>query len=397
MNLVALSAPNFRIYMIGNLFALNALWMLRLIVGWIAWDVTGSAAFVGTIGFLYFAPTIFAGPFLGVVADRLDLRRAALAVQGLFFAGAMFLWVAQSYGVLGPGHLLIFAIGIGLATAAHGPVRMSLVPRLVDQTMIPSIVNITSITYNVSRMTGPVIGGWLIGNLGNQTATLITAVCYIPFFVALLRLDVRPSKSKRKPRRFWHEFSEAIEVVWAFAELRIGLIAASIAGVFLFGTLEILPVIADGAFDKGPTGLGILTASAGVGSIIAGVLLALRFPATADARGFVIVAGLLMGSFAVAGVAVSQAWLVAIGFVATVSGAASGTGIVCQVALQTNIDDGLRGRVMSLWASLAIGGSAIGSLILGFGSEFLGYKTALICASLAAVVLTVSLVRKRFS
>ena len=52
MNLAALRFHDFRIYMIGNIFALNGLWMQRLTIGWIAWELTGSASFVGLVAFI---------------------------------------------------------------------------------------------------------------------------------------------------------------------------------------------------------------------------------------------------------------------------------------------------------------------------------------------------------
>ena len=61
MNLAALKFRDFRIYLLGNIFALNGLWMQRLTIGWIAWDLTGSASFVGLVAFVNFVPTIIAG------------------------------------------------------------------------------------------------------------------------------------------------------------------------------------------------------------------------------------------------------------------------------------------------------------------------------------------------
>ena len=71
MNLAALKFRDFRIYLLGNIFALNGLWMQRLTIGWIAWDLTGSASFVGLVAFVNFVPTIIAGPFFGVFTYKL--------------------------------------------------------------------------------------------------------------------------------------------------------------------------------------------------------------------------------------------------------------------------------------------------------------------------------------
>ena len=111
MNLSALNSRNIRLYLAGNLFSLNAMWMLRIVVGWLAWDLTGSASFVGLIAFAYFLPTMFLGPLFGVLSNRSDVRRAAIMVQSLFLTAALGLWLVQHLEILGVSHLLIYYLG----------------------------------------------------------------------------------------------------------------------------------------------------------------------------------------------------------------------------------------------------------------------------------------------
>ena len=59
MNLSALKSPPFRSYVVSLHLALNGFWAQRVIIGWLAWDMTGSAGFVGLVAFLNFFPTLF--------------------------------------------------------------------------------------------------------------------------------------------------------------------------------------------------------------------------------------------------------------------------------------------------------------------------------------------------
>ena len=81
MNLSALKFRDFRIYLGGNLFAVNALWMQRVTIGWIAWDLTSSATFVGFIAFVNFAPAMVTGPLFGVLVDRMRITQVAKLTQ----------------------------------------------------------------------------------------------------------------------------------------------------------------------------------------------------------------------------------------------------------------------------------------------------------------------------
>ena len=89
MNVAALKYRDFRFYLGGNIFALNALWMQRVTIGWIAWDLTASSSFVGFIAFMNFAPTLVSGPLFGVWIDRVRVKRAALVTQSLMMTIAL--------------------------------------------------------------------------------------------------------------------------------------------------------------------------------------------------------------------------------------------------------------------------------------------------------------------
>ena len=129
MDASAFRSKNFRRYLAGTFFATNAVWMLRVIVGWIAWELSQSASFVGFIAFLYFAPTMIAGPFFGVIVDRVDVLRASRFTQSAFMGLALALGLLNQAGFLNSVTVSIYAASVGLVMAMHGPVRMSLAPR----------------------------------------------------------------------------------------------------------------------------------------------------------------------------------------------------------------------------------------------------------------------------
>ena len=64
MNFAALGSGNFRTYFFGNMFALNASWMQRVTLGWLAWDLTDAAGFVGIVAVMQFLPTVVLGAVL---------------------------------------------------------------------------------------------------------------------------------------------------------------------------------------------------------------------------------------------------------------------------------------------------------------------------------------------
>ena len=378
MNLAALQFRDFRIYLIGNIFALNGPWMQRLTIGWIAWDMTGSASFVGLVAFVNFAPTIVAGPFFGVLVDRIRIRRAAIITQSFLCGLALLLFLSFSAGILGPSLLAVVSGMLGLAMSAHNPIRMSLAPRLVERSAVASVVSLTAINFNLARLTGPALGGWLITSWGIGVSLLIQALFYLPFILALSFLRPRERNGTRvEAASFFHEMALGIRHVLRTPLIRRAILITGVGAFITRGVLEILPVIADGAFERGATGLGALTAAGGFGALIAGVAKAVMPSQSGGHLPRLALAFAIIGIGIVPFIGLTGSWPLTLVLVGGLGFAATMTGVSMQTAIQVDLDDNLRGRVMSLWVLVGIGAAAFGAVFLGVFADLAGLATAL--------------------
>lgn len=387
MNISALESGNFRLYLAGNLCAVNALWMLRVTVGWIAWDITESASFVGLISFLYFSPTIMAGPLFGVLTDRIDLRHAALTVQGLVMLLSGMLLALYHTGLLNEPQLIAYATAAGIATAANSPVRLSLTPRLVDRAQVASVINIQAINFNLARMTGPALAGWLIATQGVGVTLLLTTLSYPPFLIALRLVRIRPRSGDRaRPPPFRQALGEGLRHVTGSPLIRRALVYTALAAFFVRGPLEILPVLADGVFTRGASGLGLLTSVAGVGALCGGIILAITrraHPGLSPHLAWMTALGLLT----MIALGQAQAWIVAVTLVGVMAMLATLISIMGQTAIQEVLEDGMRGRVMSLWSVVAVGSAAAGSAVQGLLADLIGFDWTMALGGLTALCL----------
>ncbi len=395
MNLSALRSGNFRTYFFGNAFALTAIWMQRVTVGWIAWDMTGAASFVGLVGMLQFAPIVVLGPLFGVWVDRINVKPAALMTQTGNLLVTLGLFATVWFEVMSPMVLLFLVIAAGTIAAAHNPVRLSMAPRLVERELVASVVNLTSINFNMARLIGPAIGGAAIAALGVSQALLIQAVCFLPFLLAITWLEVRPRAGDGKENPgFLTALIEGVRHVRSEPLVRDAMLATGAMTLVARGVLEILPILADGVFDKGATGLGMLTSAAGLGAVTGGFAKALLPP---QRSGRLPLSGLLAAWGAVALVpvlGVAPSWLLALAAVAAIGFCTTVTAVSMQTAIQIDLPDDLRGRVMSLWIVVAVGGAALGAGLLGVLADLIGFSLTLgLSGSVVAVVLGVFAVR----
>ncbi len=377
MNLSALRSPNYRLYLVGNVFGMNANWILRLVIGWLAWDLTQSAGFVGLISFLNFSPVLLGGPVFGVITDRVDVKKAALAVQTVVALLSVALFVVLANDWMTPGFLAAYAVAIGVVLSAYQPVRLSLGPRLVRPERISSVVSIGALNFNISRLTGPALGGALVAQYGVAASIAVASVLYIPFLIMLSRLNLRDKTTTPVHLPFWRSFRQGLAFIAGQRVIRIAFIVTGLFSMVVRAPTEILPIIADGVFDRGPAGLGALAAAAGAGAMLASLIQVIVPPAALGRVPVRALVATVAGAAMALVLGISTNWPLTMAMVAGIGFASTMVGVNFQSAVQMQLDDHIRGRVMSLWMTAAVGGTSLGALGLGALIDLLGLPLAL--------------------
>ena len=395
MNISALKFRDFRIYLVGNLFAVNALWMQRVTIGWIAWDLTSSATFVGFIAFVNFAPAMVTGPLFGVLVDRMRITQVAKLTQLFLLIISLGFYLFFTFAILDEILLSFLSFLSGLVTSAHNPVRLSLAPRLVDRSSVASVVSIVAINFNLARLTGPAIGGWLIAGWGVSTALLVQTVFYLPFIFAISLLRPRErSSSIINNEPFIAALQNGIKYTLANTLIRQAFLVTALYAFLIRGTLEILPVIADGVFSRGATGLGLLTSCAGFGALIAGVIKAFTPSQMVRELPKFALSSTLLGIGLLPLVGLSNSWNLTLLCISYLGFSGTLAGISVQTAIQVDLDDDFRGRVMSLWTMVSIGATATGAIILGGLADHIGISLAFsLAGGLGTVLLATTILR----
>ncbi|MEO1919279.1 MAG: MFS transporter [Paracoccaceae bacterium] len=377
MNLAALKSPQYRLYLIGNVFGMNANWIMRLVIGWLAWDLTKSASFVGFVSFLNFSPALLGGPVFGVIVDKADLRKAMLLVQFTITALALVMLGVVAMGKTEPTFLAVYALIIGTAFTAYQPIRLSLGPRLVRPERVSSVVSLGALNFNISRLTGPAIAGTLIANYGVTFTMATVCALYVPFLLLLARLHPRPRNVQAEALPFWKSMHQGFKFVLSSRLILIAMIITGIFSLAIRAATEVLPIIADGIFERGAAGLGMLTAAAGVGAIVASIMQVMADPPVKGHIPRRALLATLLGSVLTLVLGFNDSWPVAVALIGGIGFTSTLVGINFQSTVQMQLDDDMRGRVMSLWMTVAVGGTALGALAVGVLIEYIGFTPAL--------------------
>jgi MFS family permease len=382
----ALSHRDARLFFSASLTAWTGLWVHRIAVSWLAWEMTGSALWVGMVAFCDLAPAVVFSPIAGAVADRMDRVKLTMVSQGAIAAQAAMVAALLAAGQLTIGILLALEVLSGIAASFSQPARQSLMPGLVPRADLPAAVACNSLCFNVARFIGPAIAGPLIAVGGVVPAIMLNALAYLiaTFTMPLLRVEAAQRRGHAPEASVWADAIAGFRYAGRHPGIGPLLAFAAIAAVLMRGVQEILPPFVERIFLRGPDGLAMLTACIGIGALFSGLWVANR--------------GRVEGTTRLAIGAVGVQALATIGFVATgwfpfallcaavMGGAGSVHGISTQTLVQNAADPAMRGRVLSLWGLITRACPALGALALGALGEIFGLRVPTILAMLLALV-----------
>lgn len=395
MNLSALREPEFRLYFVGAVCNVNAMWIVRILIGWMAWDATGSPGFTGLVAAASLVPTLLTGPFFGVMVDRANITRAAYATNLSMIASICVLLGLHANGLATPAMLVAVSLTIGTVTAAHHPVRLSLGPRLVPAGEVSSVVALSALNFNLARLISPAVGGVLIERVGITTAIVITLAMFMPNLAIIARLH--PRRLREKPAQpFATAMAEGLSYIRTRRAIVVILASTCIFSIALRGVLEVLPIVADGAFGRGPSGFGQLGSAVGGGALLSAVIKTMGFfdaGQNKDALSLRNLSVATAGLIAMGVLGTTQSWPIALLCAAILGAAGTWFGVSMQQIIQSDLPDDMRGRVMSIWVVVGLGSTALGAWLIGALSGVLGLPVAFVGIALAGAVSIHSLSR----
>ena len=368
---------------------MQAVWITRLVMSWIAWDLTGSSAYVGLLSFFLFVPYITTIPFFGVLLDRIEPLRTAIIAQIIQALAAFTIFIMHITDSLSIFSLCTVAVIIGTANSAQGSARQTIVPRIVDKPTIANAVAFNAMNFQIARIIGPSVGGILIGLIGTKYTILFSSFFFLPALITLPMIVLTPKQGEsiKKESNFISELVDGARFAHRNAVIFECIILTFISSVIIRGCHELLPALADGKFNMGVEGLGQIMAAAGAGALISSFLIASR-KKTYNDNGIPMIAriSLILGLLFVTILGYVDNWYLAI-LAAFISGACvTNVAIDMQSTVQMQLTDTYRARVASLWLATAIGGSGLGSILNGIFSDVFGITETFIFVGLIGVL-----------
>lgn len=375
---------NYRVFFTGQVVSLAGTWMQNIALAWLVLELSGSPLAVGALAFWRFVPFTVFGLVAGVLADRVESRRLVMATQAAAMAVSVALAAVTLTGTATLPIVYVLAALGGVALAFDAPGRQSLTYQMVGPKELPNAVALNTGLFNGSRILGPAIAGLIIAAAGTGVCFVLNAISFLAVLTALVivREDELFPVERDPSARLVDGTRRAIAFVWRQHDLRLIMLVVTFVSTVGFNFHVLVPLLAADTLRVGPVGLGLLSASFGLGALL-GALATATFGRASwrlfavGATGFGSLTLLLapLQSPLLAG-----ALLFAIGISFTLFTANA------NALVQLGAPDHLRGRVIGLYLFAFVGLAPAGSLFAGWLADIGGTTLAFAVAGLASLV-----------
>lgn len=354
---------------------------------WLVLELThNDATTLGLVTALQFLPAMLLSLYGGLLADRFSKRKLLLLTNlGAGFA-SVFLGILVITHSVALWHVYALALLLGIFTAIDSPIRVSFTSELVGKEDLANAVSLNSANFNAGRLIGPALSGYLIYEFGTGPSFLLNTATYLVMVVTLLVIRDKDLHIYVQPNRE-NKLREAFEYVLGRPDLLLVMLTVFFTTTFGLNFQIFIALMATHEFGMSSKEFGILGSVLAIGSLT-GALVAARMEKHRTTRN-VVLGATIFGSLLMLSAYIPTYWLY--GAALPILGATVLlTLISANTFVQSQTASSVRGRVMGIYLLIFMGGSPIGSPLIGYTASLIGIRaTILICG---AIVLGAALI-----
>jgi MFS family permease len=367
-------------------------WTQRVAQDWLVLELTNNdAAMLGLVTAIQFLPAMLLSLYGGLLADRFSKRKLLILTNTGAGLTSVVLGLLVVGGMVQLWHVFVLALALGVFTAIDSPIRVSFTSELVGKDDLANAVSLNSANFNVGRLVGPALSGYLIFFYGTGPSFLINTVTYVFMVVTLLIIRDQDLHITTKPAKD-NKLAEAFAYVKSRPDLMLVMMTVFFTTTFGLNFQIFIALMATKEFNMGPDQFGALGSILAIGSL-SGALLAARLEKQRTTQNILRGAG-LFGVLLMLSAYLPSPLLFAI-MLPIMGATALLTLISANTYVQGNTSNALRGRVMGIYLMIFMGGTPIGSPLIGFVAAAVGIRLTIVLCGLVLLIAAL-IIRRRF-
>lgn len=385
---LALKYPNYRLWFLGQMVSLFGSWMQSTAQGFLVYELTHSPAYLGYVGFAAGLPSWLFMLYGGVVADRIPRRRILIITQSAMMLLAFILAALAFLHMVQPWHIVLLALGMGVANAFDAPARQAFILEMVESKALTNAIALNSAMFNGAVALGPAAGGLIYAALGPAWCFTINGITFIAVIAALAAMKLKPFLLRQMKNSILQDFRIGIKYVLRHSTIRILILTVAVMTLFGNAFTTLLPAWAVRILHGDARTNGFLLASRGLGALL-GALFIASF-GHSNIRGKLLTLGSFI--FPIFTIFFAFSRLLPLSLVFLLGAGASLILVfnLCNALVQLHTNEEIRGRVMSIYSFVFFGLMPFGALWIGQAAHYFGEAFPVFLS--AAITLAYSLI-----
>lgn len=346
---------------------------------------THNAVWLGVLTLAAWLPSAIASPVGGALADRLSRERIIQISNLVMAACATTLAALYLTHHLQPIYAVLLAIAEGFASAGSWASWQSLLRDLVDTEEVLAAVSLSSAQFNLGRIVGPVLAGWVMGFGSAGWCFAINAATFY-FVVAIYAMvQSRPRPATAVVGHLLDQIRHGAKTAWGTPGCRSPIITVAVTAFMMSPFISFIPTMAIEVFHAGAAGTSSLVTAQGVGAVLGALVLPALARRTTRLR--VLEGSVVVFVVAVLGYAVSPTLVMAVVAMVIVGAAYIGTLTGLNSTVQLNAPISERSRILSLYTMSLSVAYPLGAFLQSFFVHRFGLRpVTLISAGLMLVI-----------
>ena len=375
---------NYRILFPANTISNIGSWAQRVAQDWLVLELTHSGTYLGIVTAIQFTPVLFFSMHGGVLADRFNKRKLLTGTNALGAFSALMLGALVMSNHIVLWHVFVLAAVLGISTALDAPVRQAFAAEIVGHDDLPNAVSLNSANFNAGRLVGPALSGLLIAAFGTGPSFIVNGISYLFAIGALMAMNEKEFFHQDHPKSMTN-VREGMRYALARPDIYVVMLIVFFMGTFGLNFQIFNALMATKEFGKGPASYGLLGTFIAIGSF-SGAIASARLERFRKTR-FVILGS---GAFSITIIVLSfmptyTSYAIFLPFCGVT---ALTTMITANSIVQVNSDQAIRGRVMGIYLLIFMGGTPVGSPLIGIMAEVIGIRSTIAACGAISLIAT---------
>ncbi|MFN3284446.1 MAG: MFS transporter [Pseudothermotoga sp.] len=350
-------------------------WIDTTLRGWVGVNIlpeNKAAGFIGLIAFLKGFPTVVLSPIGGVLIDWFGPKEVLFFTQLADTINACFMAYLVYKNILTPIQLLVLSTMMGVSASFYLPSRNTFIGNIVPKNHLPNALALHSMIFNMARMIGPSIAGFVVKYYGLSFGFLVNAISFVPLLIVLPMIPLKDQVKNGKSRSFFGDLVEGVRFVSKNRTMTLTFYSLIVYAFFGMPYSMLMQAFARSAVKTGLVGYGLTMGSMGLGALIGALFAGGMEPehVTSIKEEYLILA---IGMSTL----ITSIYPQAVYVMSFVNGACQTIFFnITNSRTQFLSPQNMRGRTMSLYALINNGGSPTGAFVFGLVGNAVGIKSS---------------------